>query len=623
MRTIWYEAEDDPVTWICVVRQLWTGIMSQGQDEVLSESEKRTRNADRSQGLGHNRTNGGQSVKCALGLCWVAAGCWTVRCWRSLHATSSFTKCGQELDSPLGVSSDILLELELFCLSMNSWLNLSHSNMDPQGEEPQYKRRKFTDEESPKGNDSKSSSPNREDSGMPSPLETSNSQAPGESEEANLVQEGDRARSRAGIVQRHWEDFCHHYKDSTNNLGNKYLHQEQAADTEKFDFSVMSYNILSQDLLEDNSHLYRHCRQPVLFWSYRLPNLLREFREFNADVLCLQEVQEDHYLAQIKPSLEALGYHCEYKMRTGSKPDGCAICFKTSKFALVSSNPVEFFRSDIPLLDRDNVGLVLLLQPNLEPNTPVICVANTHLLYNPRRGDIKLTQLAILLAEIAGVALQADGEFCPIVLCGDFNSVPGSPLHSFIKEGRLNYEGLTIGKVSGQEISPRGQRTLPVPIWPESLGISDSCVYEQPQKQKSESPGEEDLVEKTTEKAEETTENSEEKLSNVDSTQIPKSSLQHGFSLSSVYSHFIPETGIPEVTTCHSRTAVTVDYIFYSAANNDISLPPGTTVQRRGLKLLGRLSLLTEHDLWTVNGLPNETISSDHLSLVARFRLEL
>ncbi|XP_078505886.1 protein angel homolog 2 isoform X2 [Lissotriton helveticus] len=514
----------------------------------------------------------------------------------------------------------------------NSWLHLSHSNMDSQGEEPQYKRRKITDEENLKGN-SRSSSPNREDARMPSPLEASNSQAAGEFEEVNQVQEGDRARSRV-IVQRHWEDFCHHYyKDSTNNLGSKYLHQEQPADTEKFDFSVMSYNILSQDLLEDNSHLYRHCRQPVLFWSYRLPNLLREFREFNADVLCLQEVQEDHYLAQIKPSLEALGYHCEYKMRTGSKPDGCAICFKTSKFVLVSSNPVEFYRSDIPLLDRDNVGLVLLLQPNLEPNTPVICVANTHLLYNPRRGDIKLTQLAILLAEIAGVALQADGDFCPIVLCGDFNSVPGSPLHSFIKEGKLNYEGLTIGKVSGQENSPRGQRTLSVPIWPESLGISDSCVYEQ--LQKSESPGEEELVDETTrkadetkeeetlEKSEETTEKAEEEFSSVESTQIPKSSLQHGFSLSSVYSHFIPGTGIPEVTTCHSRTAVTVDYIFYSAANNDVSLPPGTTVQRRGLKLLGRLSLLTEHDLWTVNGLPNETISSDHLSLVARFRLEL
>lgn len=40
-----------------------------------------------------------------------------------------------------------------------------------------------------------------------------------------------------------------------------------------------------------------------------------------------------------------------------------------------------------------------------------------------------------------------------------------------------------------------------------------------------------------------------------------------------------------------------------------------------GLKLLGRLALLTEKDLWTVNGLPNENNSSDHLPLLAEFRL--
>lgn len=112
-------------------------------------------------------------------------------------------------------------------------------------------------------------------------------------------------------------------------------------------------------------------------------------------------------------------------------------------------NPVEFFRPDVPLLDRDNVGLVLLLQPKIASGTsPAICVANTHLLYNPRRGDIKLTQLAMLLAEMSSVAHQKDGSVCPIVMCGDFNSVPGSPLYSFIKEGKLNYEGLAIGKVS-------------------------------------------------------------------------------------------------------------------------------------------------------------------------------
>ncbi|XP_076404317.1 protein angel homolog 2 isoform X2 [Peromyscus maniculatus bairdii] len=422
-----------------------------------------------------------------------------------------------------------------------------------------------------------------------------------------------KRRKHHGTIKRNWEYLCSHNKEKMKDLDGRDVDSTCEDNEEKFDFSVMSYNILSQDLLEDNSHLYRHCRRPVLHWSFRFPNILKEIKHFDADVLCLQEVQEDHYGAEIRPSLESLGYHCEYKMKTGRKPDGCAICFKHSKFSLLSVNPVEFCRRDIPLLDRDNIGLVLLLQPKIpRAASPSLCVANTHLLYNPRRGDIKLTQLAMLLAEISSVAHRKDGSFCPIIMCGDFNSVPGSPLYSFIKEGKLNYEGLAIGKVSGQEQSSRGQRILSIPIWPPNLGISQNCVYEAqqvPRVEKTDS----DLTQAQLEKTEVL----------VSAEKVP-SHLRHHFSLSSVYSHYLPDTGLPEVTTCHSQSAITVDYIFYSAEKEDAARGPGAEVALvGGLKLLARLSLLTEQDLWTVNGLPNEHNSSDHLPLLAKFRLEL
>lgn len=145
------------------------------------------------------------------------------------------------------------------------------------------------------------------------------------------------------------------------------------------------------------------------------------------------------------------GYQCEYKKRTGRKPDGCAVIFKSSRLSLLSSTPVEFFRPGDAVLDRDNVGLVVLLRPNdaaarSDPSARV-CVANTHLLYNPRRGDIKLAQLAILLAEIGRLSRLPDGSSGPVVLCGDFNSTPRSPLYSFLTTGRLDYRGLQIGSV--------------------------------------------------------------------------------------------------------------------------------------------------------------------------------
>lgn len=462
--------------------------------------------------------------------------------------------------------------------------------MDAKGDEPFRKRKKSTeDDEYRRKPWTKRPYPPASDFRVP----------PIDGTPEGFVPTVPQIQAKAAEVRRRWEDFSHHYRKKSSK--------------QPFDFTVMSYNILSQDLLEDNSSLYSHCRRPYLFWNYRLPNILRELRDMNADILCLQEVQEDHYQEQIKPSLESLGYVCEYKARTGSKPDGCAICFKSDKFDLNLAKPVEYFRRNIALLDRDNIGLVLMLQPKTGgKDAPAICVANTHLLYNPRRGDIKLTQLAILLAEITEVTQIQDGGVCPIVLCGDFNSVPGSPLHQFIREGTLHYEGLTIGKVSGQERYPKGQRILSIPIWPQSLGINQRCVYESPEKDQDQPVR--SLEEQTIEKTEEQTEESNKRVD---------SRLRHHFSLSSVYSHYFPDTGMPEITTCHSKSAITVDYIFYSAADNDIFRQPGSEVSCNGLQLLGRLSLLNEQDLWSVNGLPNETNSSDHLSLLAQFRLEL
>ncbi|NXJ60358.1 ANGE2 protein, partial [Rostratula benghalensis] len=478
--------------------------------------------------------------------------------------------------------------------TQSSCFHLPNPSMKSEGEEPLTKKRRLSGQHD-----------------TSTPEEATNFSNQKEALCLSVAQNEEKHSSKKGIVKRHWEYFCQNSR-TMKMFENKETDQSSTESEAKFDFTVMSYNILSQNLLEDNSHLYKHCRQRLLIWTYRFPNILQEIKQLDADVLCLQEVQEDHYRKEIKSSLESLGYHCEYKMRTGRKPDGCAICFKTSRFSLISSNPVEFFRRDIPLLDRDNVGLVLLLQPKFHCKTnAAICIANTHLLYNPRRGDIKLTQLAMLLAEIASVALQKDGTFCPIIICGDFNSVPGSPLYRFIKEGKLNYEGLAIGKVSGQEQFPRGQRILSIPIWPKKLGISQNCVYEIKQQPKEENAGE------RLESAE---------LGNTQEAVIASeklsSKLQHRFKLSSVYSHYFPETGIPEVTTCHSRSAVTVDYIFYSAAHSDTTAQPGAEDSfHGGLKLLGRLALLTEKDLWTVNGLPNENNSSDHLPLLAEFRL--
>ncbi|XP_009873170.1 PREDICTED: protein angel homolog 1 [Apaloderma vittatum] len=68
----------------------------------------------------------------------------------------------------------------------------------------------------------------------------------------------------------------------------------------------------------------------------------------------------------------------------------------------------------------------------------------------------------------------------------------------------------------------------------------------------------------------------------------------------------------------------TVDYIFYSAEPVENGNRGGRRLYRDGaLKLLGRLSLLSEDVLLLANGLPNAFCSSDHLCLLASFGLEI
>ncbi|XP_077414325.1 protein angel homolog 1 isoform X2 [Vanacampus margaritifer] len=421
------------------------------------------------------------------------------------------------------------------------------------------------------------------------------------------------------------------------------------------DFTVMSYNILAQDLLEANMELYAHCPLEALDWNNRCRMLLEELQKWKPDIVCLQEVQENHYQAQLYPFLTEMGYNCVYKRRTGNKTDGCATCYRSSCFSEVSVTPVEFFRPQTELLDRHNVGIVVVLRPavyqgsNVAAKGSLLCVANTHLLFNPRRGDVKLAQLAIMLAEINSVVkLWKDkGEHCKVILCGDFNSLPHTPLYQFITTGELHFQGLPAWMVSGQKDFSHKGDVLCAPLWPDCLGISDSCQYvtstevdtsdcsvSVPQA----SPGGKfhysldvlmdmrscplsyvrpcdlPLIPGVT-----------DCKPDVSSRNRPPIRFQHIIShqldLESAYKHTLADSGAPEVTTLHSEGAATVDYIFYSSER--VSDRAGSQFGCEGLKLLGCLSLLSEETLWFMEGLPSYVFPSDHLSLLAKFHLDL
>nr|XP_020469615.1 protein angel homolog 1-like isoform X1 [Monopterus albus] len=420
------------------------------------------------------------------------------------------------------------------------------------------------------------------------------------------------------------------------------------------DFTAMSYNIMAQDLLEANRELYTHCPLEVLDWSYRCTLLLEEIEKWAPDILCLQEVQENHYHEQLHPALSQMGYTCVYKRRTGTKTDGCAICYRNSCFSVMSLSQLEFYRPETEVLDRHNVGIVLLLRPVVSQEAKIqlqgspLCVANTHLLFNPRRGDVKLAQLAIMLAEIDSMVrfCKAKGEQCNVILCGDFNSVPHMPLYQLITTGELYYQGLPAWMISGQEdLSYKTHCSrLFAPLWPSSLGITDNCQYttakDKFQKQNAETgkcqyshdfmlqlhccpaacvrPQNLVLIPGVTDNTPDASRR------NQPYDKRFRHTISHQLDLESVYKHILPGSGPSEVTTLNSEVGATVDYMFYSPRRFLTSdHQAGGNIMSGGLKLTGCLSLLSEDVLWSMNGLPNHIFPSDHLSLVAKFQLDL
>nr|XP_020485790.1 protein angel homolog 1 [Labrus bergylta] len=421
------------------------------------------------------------------------------------------------------------------------------------------------------------------------------------------------------------------------------------------EFTVMSYNILAQDLLEANEGLYTHCPLEVLDWSYRCSLLLEEILKWAPDILCLQEVQENHYQEQLFPVLSQMGYSCVYKRRTGNKTDGCATCYRSGRFSELSVTLLEFLRPDTELLDRHNVGIVLLLQPvvtkgpEIKAKGPPLCVANTHLIFNPRRGDVKLAQLAILLADIDSVvkSCKAKGEHCNLILCGDFNALPHTPLYQLVATGELYFQGLPAWMISGQEDLSYNIHChrLQAPLWPSSVGITDSCQYSTVKEileNQHQKPGNRQfshdfllqlrfcpaacvrpldlvLIPGVTDNTPDAS-----RKKNLPYDKSFRHTIRHQFDLESVYKHILPGSGYPEITTLHSEGAATVDYIFYTQRR---LLTPDQNVGgnsvNEGLQLIGSLSLLSEDVLLSMRGLPNHIFPSDHLSLLAKFQLEL
>jgi protein angel len=189
----------------------------------------------------------------------------------------------------------------------------------------------------------------------------------------------------------------------------------------------MSYNTLANSLCTKS--MYPRASVKCLNWRYRWSCFRNELRNSKAHCITLQKIDEPDYFI---PFLKSIGYSVSYLKRSGDKKDGLLSCYRSDMFQLEEEIDVQYNIKPCSFMDRDNIALVLVLRDRR--NDQRFILSNTHILFNPKRGDIKLNQVLYLFNHIE--MLQCKYEINHLIITGDFNSTPNSAIYHYITKER-------------------------------------------------------------------------------------------------------------------------------------------------------------------------------------------
>jgi protein angel len=277
----------------------------------------------------------------------------------------------------------------------------------------------------------------------------------------------------------------------------------------------------------------------------------------------------------------------------------------------------------LKLLSRENVAVVCKFELVSDPSIRFV-VATTHLLYNPKRQDVRLAQVQVLLAELDRIALvtKEGGEqhYLPVILSGDFNLQPYSAPYNLIVNGELKYENLAQRTLSTEGRSTNGQmngrKLLPI-----KLGITDECQHVNQEIKVNTlvaSRSRVDLTFFSSFSIFQLYHSENNKRQTDDDIELTKETvnrfqtgvLKHNFNFMSAYQK--PENFV----STYQNQWILVDYMFYSSGSGD------KTSNNPDLKLLAFLALPSSETCEQMGlRIPNDRLGSDHLMLASRFFL--
>ena len=223
--------------------------------------------------------------------------------------------------------------------------------------------------------------------------------------------------------------------------------KRSAPSRDAVEFRVASYNTLACGYASElRRSLYRVATHR-LEWSSRSKTLAAELKILATDVLCVQEYEEETWRT-MRRTLDGLSYSrgAFAERASAEKRDGCAIFYRSDVFECEYSENVSFANHGL----GDNAACVVTLRHRKRKDIRIV-IANGHLIFNPKRGDVKVGQARMLLATAAKMRQRSidRGFDTHCLVCGDFNISPTGPLYDFFRDGHLDLSAVRRRELSG------------------------------------------------------------------------------------------------------------------------------------------------------------------------------
>ncbi|KAJ9628204.1 Glucose-repressible alcohol dehydrogenase transcriptional effector [Knufia peltigerae] len=348
---------------------------------------------------------------------------------------------------------------------------------------------------------------------------------------------------------------------------------------------ALNYNILCARYATASQ--YGYVPERVLTWAYRKTLILEEIREINADIVCLQELDRTSYDEFFRAELSRSGYKGYYAQKSRAETlgenakfvDGCGTFWKDKKYMQLDSQHLVLGRKAVErsgtsvsadmlnrVWQRDDIATVVFLENRVTGSR--VIVANAHVYWDPAFKDVKLIQTAVLMEEVGKLA----DKYCKMP--------PATNKQAFrfseVEDEELPEPGPSLSYTSGTQI--------PMIICGDFNSGANSAVYEL-FTQKGMSARHNDLAGR-------------------DYGSLTDIGLQHQFTLKSSYAAI--EDEMPFTNYTPSFVDV-LDYIWYSSNT---------------LRVTGLLGAVDPEYLKRVPGFPNFHFPSDHIAIVAEFKVE-